>query len=158
MSDIAYQAVMARKNEIMKRAVGIDYGIFEFGKLGFDYEGMMEKAAYPMDEMQRIQAETKVGNTPLYELKNINRMIRKYAPQGKGARIFMKDEAANASDNGITIQLLILGEEECNNQCHECGNPECAVRYGAEGEGGKDNQGDEYDEGNEGNPLASVKL
>ncbi len=97
MSDISYQAVMARKNEIMKQAVGIDYGLFEFGKLGFDYEGMMEKAAYPMAQMQRIQAETKVGNTPLYELKNINRMIRKYAPQGKGARIFMKDEAANAS-------------------------------------------------------------
>src|SRR5699024_8208734 len=38
-----------------------------------------------------------VGNTPIVELKNITTLARKYAPEGKGARIFVKDEAANAS-------------------------------------------------------------
>lgn len=97
MRDLSYEAVMGRKNEIMKAAVGIDYGIFEFGKIGFDYEGMMDKVAYSMEEMQRIQKETKVGETPLFELHNINRLIKRNAPKGKGGRIFIKDEAANAS-------------------------------------------------------------
>jgi len=97
MKDLSYKAVMSRKNEIMKKAVGIDYEVFEYGNIAFDYEGMMEKAAYSIPEMQRIQRETKVGNTPLFELKNINNLIRKYSGAGKGARIFIKDEAANAS-------------------------------------------------------------
>lgn len=93
----SYEAVMARKNEIMRKAVGIDYSEFEYGELGFDYEKMMRQVAYSIEEMQKIQGDTKVGNTPLFELKNINRMIKKHAPKGKGARIFVKDEAANAS-------------------------------------------------------------
>ncbi|SKA77448.1 Cysteine synthase [Caloramator quimbayensis] len=97
MIDLSYQAVMGRKNEIMKKAVGLDYSVFEYGKLSFDYEGMMEKVAYSIPEMQKIQYETKVGNTSLFELKNINKLIKKYAQKGKGARIFIKDEAANAS-------------------------------------------------------------
>lgn len=97
MKNMSYQAVMDRKREIVKSAVGIDYNKFEYAKLAFDYEGMMEKAAYPISEMQKIQRATKVGNTPLYELRNINRMIRKYAEKGKGARLFIKDEASNAS-------------------------------------------------------------
>ncbi len=95
--DNSYKAVMARKNDIMKKAVGIDYNQFEFGKIGFDYEGMMSKVAYSMDDMIDIQNRTKVGNTPLFELYNINKLIRKYSEPGKGARIFVKDEAANAS-------------------------------------------------------------
>lgn len=97
MSNMSYEAVMARKNDIMKVAVGIDYSKFEFGKIGFDYEGMMENVAYSMDEMIDIQKKTKVGQTPIFELHNINKLIKKYAPAGKGARIFIKDEAANAS-------------------------------------------------------------
>jgi len=97
MTDLSYQAVMSRKNEIMKNAVGIDYSAFEYGRIAFDYEGMMEKVAYSIPQMQGIQAETKVGNTPLLELKNINKLIKKYSESGKGARIFIKDEAANAS-------------------------------------------------------------
>jgi cysteine synthase len=38
-----------------------------------------------------------VGNTPILELKNITELARKYAPEGKGARIFLKDEASNPS-------------------------------------------------------------
>ncbi|GAU79261.1 2-amino-4-oxopentanoate thiolase subunit OrtB [Fusibacter sp. 3D3] len=97
MKSMSYEAVMSRKNEIMKTAVGIDYSKFEFGKIGFDYEGMMANVAYSMEEMEEIQRRTKVGKTPLFELYNINKLIKKYAEVGKGARIFIKDEAANAS-------------------------------------------------------------
>lgn len=97
MKDLSYKAVMSRKNEIMKAAVGIDYRDFEYGNIAFDYDGMMEKVAYSMDEMQKIQRETKVGNTPIYEAININKLIKRYAAKGKGARVFIKDEAANAS-------------------------------------------------------------
>lgn len=97
MKGLTYQAVMDRKNDIMKNAVGIDYDVFEKGKIAFDYEGMMNNVAYNMDEMQRIQKDSKVGDTPLFELHNINKLIKKNAPEGKGARVFIKDEAANAS-------------------------------------------------------------
>lgn len=97
MKDLSYQGVMSRKNNIMKNAVGIDYDAFEEGKIAFNYEDMMDNVSYSMDEMQSIQRHAKVGNTPLFELHNINRLIKKYSPEGKGARVFIKDEAANAS-------------------------------------------------------------
>jgi cysteine synthase len=57
----------------------------------------MNEAAYSLDEMREIQLDNGVGNTPLLELKNITALARKYAKPGKGARIFIKDEACNAS-------------------------------------------------------------
>lgn len=93
----SYQEVMSRRAEIMKRAVGIDYEKFIIRGIAFDYERMMKEVGYPIEEVRRIQSETCVGNTPLVELKNINRLIKKIAPKGKGARIFLKDEAANPS-------------------------------------------------------------
>ncbi len=97
MKDNSYQAVMDRKNEIMKQAVGIDYERFATGKVSFDYEKMMSEVGYDLDKIREIQAETAVGNTPLIELRNITKLARKLAPAGKGARIFLKDEAANPS-------------------------------------------------------------
>ena len=93
----SYQNVMARKNEIMKSAVGIDYEDFESGSIAFDYERMMNEAAYSLDEIVKIQREYSVGNTPIIELKNLTKAARKLAPAGKGARIFLKDEATNPS-------------------------------------------------------------
>ncbi len=95
--DMSYEAVMGRKNEIMKKAIGIDYSLFESGSLSFDYERMMHEAGYSLDEIRKIQGATGVGNTPLLELRNITALARKYAPSGKGARIFVKDEASNPS-------------------------------------------------------------
>ncbi|MDO4711293.1 MAG: 2-amino-4-oxopentanoate thiolase subunit OrtB [Peptostreptococcaceae bacterium] len=95
--DNSYQAVMARKPEIMKSAVGIDYSVFESGSIAFDYERMMKETGYTLEEMQNIQYSTGVGNTPILELKNLTALARKFAPEGKGARIFIKDEAANPS-------------------------------------------------------------
>lgn len=95
--DMSYEGVMSRKNEIMKKAVGIDYEVFETEGIRFDYEDMMHKTGYDLSEIQKAQKETGVGNTPLLELKNITKLARKFAPSGKGARIFIKDEASNPS-------------------------------------------------------------
>lgn len=93
----AYEAVMSRKNEIMKKAVGIDYSLFESGTIAFDFEKMMRETGYTLEEMQQIQGETGVGNTPIYEARNLTSLARKCAPEGKGARIFIKDEGSNPS-------------------------------------------------------------
>ena len=92
-----YKGVMERRNEIMKKSVGIDYSVYEQDGIGFDYELMMNSHGYDIDKIIKIQSENMVGNTPLVELKNITRYARKYAKEGYGARIFVKDEAANIS-------------------------------------------------------------
>lgn len=97
MIENSYEAVMGRKNEIMNDSLQINYDDFEGEGVIFDYENMMDSVAYSMDEMIEIQRELGVGDTPIIELKNISKLARKYAPEGKGARIFVKDEAANAS-------------------------------------------------------------
>ena len=95
--DTSYEAVMNRRGEIMKKAVGIDYRSFELDGIAFDYEGMMRKTGYSLEQVQKIQHSTGVGNTPLLELKNLTALARKFASKGKGARIFIKDEASNPS-------------------------------------------------------------
>jgi len=95
--DMSYQAVMARKNEIMMSSMGMDYSAYISSPVAFDFERMMGDTGYSMDEILRIQQETKVGNTPLYELRNLTQAVRKISPKGKGAVILVKDEAANAS-------------------------------------------------------------
>ncbi|WP_197114783.1 2-amino-4-oxopentanoate thiolase subunit OrtB [Facklamia lactis] len=97
MLDKSYEAVMGRNNEIMNNSLQIDFSKFELEGAAFDYEAMMSEVGYEMDEMRKIQLELGVGNTPIVELKNLTKLARKYAPEGKGARIFIKDEACNAS-------------------------------------------------------------
>ncbi|MEQ7186348.1 2-amino-4-oxopentanoate thiolase subunit OrtB [Enterococcus avium] len=97
MRDDSYQAVMARRGELMEASLQINYEEFELEGVAFDYEKMMSEAAYSMEEMIEIQRSLGVGNTPIVELKNLTKLARKYAPQGNGARIFVKDEAANSS-------------------------------------------------------------
>lgn len=97
MTDFSFENIMTKKKEIVEKAVGIDYSEFEYGEIAFDYEKMMSKSTYTLEEMREINKETKVGNTPLIELKNINKLIKKYSKPGKGARIFIKDESTNAS-------------------------------------------------------------
>ena len=95
--DMTYAGVMARRPEIMKNSAGLDFSQFESGSIAFDYERMMKEAGFTIDEIQKIQSEHGVGNTPIIELRNLTALARKIAPEGKGARIFIKDEAANAS-------------------------------------------------------------
>ena len=92
-----YNSVMGRSAEIMKASLGLDFNDFESGSVAFDYEGLMEATGYTIEEIDRIQSRTGVGHTPLLELRNITKLARKYAKPGYGARIFVKDEAANAS-------------------------------------------------------------
>ena len=92
-----YQSVMARANDIMKKALGLDYEEFEKGGTVFDYDALMKATNYTLEEIEKIQSRTGVGDTPLLELRNITAMARKYAKPGYGARILVKDEAANAS-------------------------------------------------------------
>ncbi len=92
-----YNSVTSRKAEIMLKSVGIDYSKFESGSIAFDYEKMMRETGYTLEEMQSIQYSVNVGKTPILELKNLTALARKCAPEGKGARIFIKDEAANPS-------------------------------------------------------------
>ena len=97
MNSSEVTSLLARKNEIIKRAVGIDYQQFERSPIAFDYEGLLAAPGFTPGEVRRIQFETGVGQTPLVELKNITRLIRLASPPGKGARIFIKDERSNPS-------------------------------------------------------------
>jgi cysteine synthase len=92
-----YQEIMAQRADIMKESVRIDYTKYATGKLAFDYERLLADTGYDMATTREIQSRTAVGNTPLVELENITELARAVAKPGKGARIFVKDEAANPS-------------------------------------------------------------
>ncbi len=50
-----------------------------------------------IEEVIAIERDMGVGNTPLMDLKNITALSRKLSSPGHGARILVKDEAANPS-------------------------------------------------------------
>ncbi len=93
-NDASYPSVMSRKNEILRHSVGIDYQEFEVSPIAFNYEGLMNCCGYSLSDVQKIQTETGVGNTPLVELRNITELVRSISAPGKGGRIFIKDEKA----------------------------------------------------------------
>lgn len=95
--DMSYKGVTSRQDEIIKKSTRIEYSDYEINKLTFDYEKMMKDTGINLQDIIRIQRETGVGNTPLIELKNLTRLVRKISPNGKGARIFVKDEQCNPS-------------------------------------------------------------
>lgn len=95
--DVSFGAVMARRTQIMQKALGVDYGQFMRGKIAFDYEGMMSRAAYPLEKVREIQQEVGVGDTPLLELRNLTALVRMTSKPGYGARVLVKDEACNPS-------------------------------------------------------------
>ena len=92
-----YDSVIGRSADIMKASLGLDFNDFESGSVAFDYEGLMKATGYTIEEVDKIQSRTGVGHTQIIELRNITKLARKYAKPGYGARIFAKDEAANAS-------------------------------------------------------------
>ena len=93
----SYDTVMARRDDIVCRSLGIDYRHFATGALAFDYEALLAGTGYDLGVAAEIQARTAVGRTPLVECTNLTAVVRAIAPAGKGARIFVKDEAANPS-------------------------------------------------------------
>lgn len=92
-----YASVMARRAEIVQGSIGIDYARFARGVLALDYEGLLAEAGHTPSEVRRIQRRTGVGDTPLVELHNLTALVRSVCTPGRGARIFVKDEAANPS-------------------------------------------------------------
>ncbi|SYZ32999.1 2-amino-4-oxopentanoate thiolase subunit OrtB [Propionibacterium australiense] len=97
MTDTSYAAVMARKNDIMRSSMGLDYDQFTSSPIAFDYEALMNSSGYSLEDITAIQRESKVGGTPLYELRRLTEAVRRISEPGRGARILLKDEAANAS-------------------------------------------------------------
>jgi cysteine synthase len=92
-----YGDVMTRRGDILRRATGIDYDLLQDGPIAFDYEALMGMTDYRLEDVARLQRDRGVGGTPLLELRNVTATVRAFAPAGRGARIFVKDEAANPS-------------------------------------------------------------
>ncbi|PKQ38245.1 MAG: PLP-dependent lyase/thiolase [Actinobacteria bacterium HGW-Actinobacteria-1] len=109
------EAILARKGEIMKRALGMDYSQFEQSPIAFDYEGMMTAHGYSIDDIIGIQRAGGVGRTPLLELRNLTDLVRSYSEPGYGARIFVKDEAANMAgsfkDRRASVSIHVAKEK-----------------------------------------------
>ncbi len=97
MKDMTYKAVMSRQNDIMRQSLGINYDDYELDGIAFDYEAMMRDVGVTIDEVVQIQRDLGVGNTPLMDVKNVTALARKLSEPGYGARILIKDEAANPS-------------------------------------------------------------
>ena len=97
MTGPSYADVMARRGEIVRASVGLDYAKYATGLLAFDYEGLLADAGYDLAAIRTVQDRTGVGRTPLVELRNVTALARAVARPGGGARIFVKDEAANPS-------------------------------------------------------------
>ena len=92
-----YETLMSERNAIMRDTIGLDYEQYITGTLAFDYERLLSDPGYDVETTRSVQSASAVGNTPLVELPNITALARTIAPPGKGARIFVKDEAANPS-------------------------------------------------------------
>jgi 2-amino-4-ketopentanoate thiolase beta subunit len=96
-ADFSYAAITAQRAEIMRASLGLDYAQYATGALAFDYERLLGDTGYDIVAAAAVQSRTAVGNTPLVELGNITALARAIAKPGKGARIFVKDEAKNPS-------------------------------------------------------------
>ena len=53
--DMSYAAVTARKNDIMKASMGMDFSNFISSPIAFDYERMMTETGYSHADIARIQ-------------------------------------------------------------------------------------------------------
>jgi cysteine synthase len=126
----AYRDLMAQSTQILRDSTGIDYTRYTRGALAFDYEGLFADTGYDIDAVARIQALTAVGNTPLVELRNITALARAIAPKGRGARIFLKDEAANPSGS-FKDRRASLSIHEATKQGYEGVVAATSGNYGA---------------------------
>jgi 2-amino-4-ketopentanoate thiolase beta subunit len=115
VSSRKYAEVMARRGEIMQRSLGIDYDHFELaGGVAFDYDGLLGSPPFDLEGVRRIQASFKVGDTPLWEVPRLSRLVRQTAPSGRGARILIKDEAANAAGSFKARRASLAVEHAAN--------------------------------------------
>jgi cysteine synthase len=96
-ADTSYAEIMAQRAEIIRASIGLDYADYATGTLAFDYERLLADMGYDVGAVASVQSRTAVGNTPLVELENVTKLARAVSKPGKGARIFVKDEAMNPS-------------------------------------------------------------
>ena len=102
MKDNSYAAIMARKNEIIRNSVGMDYESFEKPGIGFDYEAISphsQGSALPPARAQGFSSRTKQP-TPAAALK-----------QGVPAQAFIRQKnlvtrALSPQPAAITAQRL----------------------------------------------------
>ena len=96
MTTSQYDALLSRREEIMRVPWDrLRPAPARPARLGL--EGLMATVGYDMEEAARIQLARGVGATPMREAPNLTALARSVSPTGFGARIFIKDEAANAS-------------------------------------------------------------
>jgi 2-amino-4-ketopentanoate thiolase beta subunit len=93
----SYESLLGRRTEILSHSVGLDYEQFRRSRLAWDHEALMGAVGYDIDEIARIQLDNGVGATPMREARSLTALVRRVAEPGCGARIFIKDEAANPS-------------------------------------------------------------
>ena len=116
--DTSYAAVLARKNEIMKASLGIDYKDFIQSPIAFDYERLMAATGYSLEDIVRIQADSKVGNTPLYELTNLTAALDvsvedfEWSHDGR-ALYFSRSRMPFSRDLGLTIDDAWVAANPC---------------------------------------------
>ena len=115
--EFGYAQIMGQRDEIIKASLGIDYSQYATGALAFDYERLLSDTGYTIDQVRAVQSRTAVGDTPLLELGNITALVRAVAQPGKGARIFIKDEAANPSGS-FKDRRAALAVSEAKNRGH----------------------------------------
>jgi threonine dehydratase len=97
MAGPSYESLLLRRTDILSQSVGLDYERFRRSRLAWDYEALMEAVGFGVDEIAQIQNDHGVGGTPMREARNLTALMRAVAEPGCGARIFIKDEAANPS-------------------------------------------------------------
>jgi cysteine synthase len=126
----SYETIMAQRADIMRTSIGLDYAKYETGALAFDYERLLADTGYDIDMARQVQRKTAVGNTPLVELTNITELARGVAAPGKGARIFVKDEAANPSGS-FKDRRASLSVHEAGQRGHQGVVAATSGNYGA---------------------------
>jgi len=95
MNSQASGTVVDRRDAIMRRSVGIDYDSLRVGRIAWDYEKLMGTVDRDVQEVAQIQLQRGVGSTQMFEAKRLTELARTVSAPGCGARIFIKDEAAN---------------------------------------------------------------
>ena len=77
-------------------------------------ERMMADHGYSLDDIVEIQTKAGVGQRPCSNCKNFTDLVRSTCEPGKGARIFVKDEAANLAgafkDRRASVSIHVAGE------------------------------------------------
>ncbi len=111
-----FDAIMARRGEIMRKALGMDYSEFEQSPIAFDYEAHDERA-----RLQPATTSSPSRRRPAWATRRCSSSrtsptsCAAMSEPGKGARIFVKDEAANLAgafkDRRASVSIHVAKEK-----------------------------------------------